>query len=65
MERDMGPFLILSYIFAVLIIGLVLYMLYCWKKDQRLQDEKDDHDAAAFDLDLLDKPKDRDSGFAQ
>ena len=54
--------LFLSYFFAVVIIGLALYFLYCWNKDQELQDPPVE-DNAGFDIDLVDKSNDRDSNL--
>lgn len=53
----------LTYSFACIIIFFAIYFLYCWNKDQQLQDESLDDDPASFDIDLIGKPKDRDSNL--
>ena len=55
--------LFLSYFFAAIIIGLALYFLYCWNKDQELQDHSPEQDNAGFDIDLVDKSNDKDSNL--
>jgi hypothetical protein len=55
--------LFLTYFFAAIIIGLALYFLYCWNKDQELQDNHLEQDNAGFDIDLVDKSNDRDSNL--
>ena len=55
--------LLLTYLFAATIICLALYFLYCWNKDQQLQDENEEDDRAGFDLGLINKSKDQNSTF--
>lgn len=52
-----------SYSFASVIIFLAIYFLYCWNKDQQMQDENLDDDPASFDIDLVSKRKDSDSNL--
>jgi hypothetical protein len=56
--------LLLTYLFAAVIICLALYFLYCWNKDQQLQDENEEDGKIGFDIDLIKKPNDQDSTFS-
>lgn len=58
--------LFLSYFFAGVIICLALYFLYCWNKDQQLQEENREEESREEDpasFDMIDKSNDRDSNL--
>lgn len=50
-----------SLFFAFLIISVAVYLIYSWRKDQKLHKTEDELDSAHFDIDLIDTARKKNS----